>query len=73
VLLHAEAEVCIARDLARDPNPRPDPEERAFWHNRIRALREQLVAYADQYDCSIDTDAMSAAEAASLLAGLLED
>ena len=69
VLLHAEADVLVARDLARG---RPTELEASFWHGRIRQLRDQLLAEADGYDHIHDTGAMSPEESARRLAPLLD-
>lgn len=69
VLLHAEGDVLVARDLAR---ARPTELEASFWHGRIRQVRDQLLAEADSYDHIHDTGAMSAEESADRLAPLLD-
>ena len=69
VLLHAEGDVLVARDVAR---ARPSGLEPSFWHSRIRTLRDQLLAQAVRYDHVHDTGAMSAEESADTLAPLLD-
>jgi len=69
VLLHAESDVLVARDVAR---ARPTGLEPSFWHGRIRTPRDQLLAHAERYDHVHDTGAMSAEESADTLAPLLD-
>lgn len=68
-LLHAEVDVLIARDIDRG---RPTGLASSFWHGRIRALRDQLVAHADSYDHALDTGAISAEQSAERLVALLD-
>lgn len=69
VLLHAEADVLIERDVARG---RPTELEASSWHGRIRELREELVAHTDRYDQDHDTSQISPEQSAAKLAVLLE-
>lgn len=69
VLLHAEGDVLIARDVDRD---RPTGLEPAFWHGRIRELRDHLLRHADSYDHVHDTGILSPDESAQGLATLLD-
>lgn len=69
VLLHAEGDVLIARDVERG---RPTGLEPAFWHARIRELRDHLLRHADSYDHVHDTGAMSPEKSADRLAHLLD-
>lgn len=55
VLLLTGVEELIRRDIERDPDPNPDEESLARWHERIRYLHEQLANSADAYDVVIDT------------------
>lgn len=68
VLLHADADVLIERDTARGG---PSGREAPFWHGRIRELRDELVAHADDYDHAHHTGEISAEQSAAKLAVLL--
>ncbi len=69
VLLHAQGDVLVARDLDRG---HPLGLEAAFWHGRIREWRDHLVAHAGSYDQSHDTGPFSAEQSAQKLAALLD-
>lgn len=69
VLLHADGDVLVVRDLDRC---RPTGLEPSFWHGRIRELRDELVGQADRYDHAHDTGAISAEQSAERLAALLD-
>lgn len=68
MLLHAEADVLIERDTARGG---PGGLEASFWHGRIRELRDELIAHADDYDQAHDTGEISAEQSAAELAVVL--
>ena len=69
VLLHAEEDVLVARDIDRG---RPTGLEAPLWHGRIRELRDHLVEHADSYDHLHDTGAFSSEQSAQKLAALLD-
>jgi len=71
VLLLADPDILIARDIARDPDPHPDPAALTSWHACIRILHGQLAAESGRYDRVLDSDRASAAEIAVTLARML--
>ncbi len=62
VLLHAEGDALVARDVGR---ARPTGLDAEFWHGRIRALRHHMVRQADSYDHVHDTGTGSAEQSAA--------
>lgn len=70
VLLLADPEILIERDVARDETPDPDPGAIASWHDRIRFLHGQLAEAAGSYDVVIDNGRMTAEETAEKVAAL---
>lgn len=64
ILLMADPEVLIERDLSRGDDVVHDQAALEAWHNRIRHLHQKLTLQADLYDHRIDSSGQRAEETA---------